>query len=73
VASVSLSDVLEMPLPERLRLAQAIWDSIAEKPDALPVTEAERQELDLRLAAFERDPGAGRSWEEVKAKLQGRK
>ncbi len=69
VANVSLSDVLEMDVPERIRLAQAIWDSIAEVPEAVPLSESDRAEIDRRLEAYYRDPTAGRPWSEVKAKL----
>jgi putative addiction module component (TIGR02574 family) len=66
---VSLADVLEMDVPERIRLAQAIWDSIAEVPEAVPLSESDRAEIDRRLEAYYRDPTAGRPWSEVKAKL----
>jgi hypothetical protein len=37
-----LSDVLELPVSERLKLVWAIWDSIAEAPETLQLTEDER-------------------------------
>ena len=73
MGTVSLSEVLEMDVPERIRLAQAIWDSIAEVPEAVPLSEADRAELDRRLEAYYRDPKAGQPWSEVKAKLLGRR
>jgi len=72
MARVSLSDVLEMDVRERIKLAQAIWDSIAAVPDAVPLSEADKAELDRRLEAYYRDPRAGEPWSEVKAKLLGR-
>jgi putative addiction module component (TIGR02574 family) len=47
--SIRLSDVLELPVAERLKLVEAIWDSIAEAPDALELTEAQRVELDRQM------------------------
>jgi hypothetical protein len=44
-----LSDVLELSVSERLKLVWAIWDSIAEAPETLQLTEDERAELDRRL------------------------
>jgi putative addiction module component (TIGR02574 family) len=73
MGSVSLSEVLEMEVPERIRLAQAIWDSIAQVPDAVPLSEADKAEIDRRLEAYYRDPKAGLPWSEVKAKLLGRR
>jgi putative addiction module component (TIGR02574 family) len=65
-------DALALPLAERIRLAQALWTSIAEAPESFPLTEAERAELDRRLEAYDKDPEAGTSWDEVKARVGGR-
>jgi putative addiction module component (TIGR02574 family) len=66
---VRLSDVLEMPVSERLELVGDIWDSIAQVPDKLELTAAQRAELDCRLEAYRRDPNAGSPWSEVKARI----
>ena len=52
---------------------EEIWDSIAESPDEVALLpEAQRAELDRRLAAYEEpDPQADSTWEEVKAELWG--
>lgn len=68
----SIAEILSLTLPERIRLAQALWDSISEVPEALPLTEAERADLDRRLDAYYRDPGAGSPWEEVKERVRRR-
>jgi putative addiction module component (TIGR02574 family) len=64
-----LSDVLELPVSERLKLVEAIWDSIAEAPEALPLTEEERAELDRRLLDYEKNPADGSPWSEVKERI----
>jgi putative addiction module component (TIGR02574 family) len=64
-----LSDVLELPVSERLKLVEAIWDSIAEVPDALELTEEQRTELDRRLREYEKNPDAGSPWPEVKERI----
>ena len=48
-----------------------IRDSIAAEPDALPLTDEQRAELDQRLADAETNPGRGTPWSEVKARLLG--
>lgn len=63
--AVQISDVLELEIPERIQLAQAIWDSVAEVPDAVALTDSERDELDRRLEAYYRDPNTGSSWPDV--------
>lgn len=67
--AVEMSDVLALDVEERIRLAQAIWDSIVEVPERLVLTDVERQELDSRLEAYYRDPERGSSWSEVKARI----
>ena len=64
-----LRQVLELPVPERVKLVQDIWDSVVEVPDALPLTDRERQELDRRLDDYERNPKLGVPWAELKARL----
>lgn len=58
--------VLELPEPERLEVAEAIWQSL-EDPDSLPLPEWQKDLLDERLAASENE--VGRDWEEVEAAL----
>jgi putative addiction module component (TIGR02574 family) len=67
-----LEEAQRLPVEERIELAGAIWDTVAEDAgtDALPVSAAHRLELDRRLADLEADPNAGRSWEEVRERLE---
>lgn len=67
--SIRLSDVLELSVSERLKLVEAIWDSIADAPEALELSDAQRAELDRRLEEYEANPGAGSPWSEVKARV----
>lgn len=70
--NISIADLLELSVPERIKLAQALWDSIAEAPEALVLADAQREELDRRLEAYYRDPTAGSPWPEVKARILSR-
>ena len=67
--SIRLSDVLELSVSERLKLVEAIWNSIADAPEALELSDAQRSELDRRLEEYERNPGSGSPWSEVKARI----
>jgi putative addiction module component (TIGR02574 family) len=69
--AVRLSDVLELPVSERLALVGEIWDSIAAAPDGLELTAEQRTELDSRIEAYRQDPTAGSPWAEVKARIIG--
>jgi putative addiction module component (TIGR02574 family) len=46
-----------------------LWDSLSQNPDLLPVTDAQKTELDRRLENLQNDPDAGSSWEAVKQRL----
>jgi putative addiction module component (TIGR02574 family) len=61
----------QLSVAERILLVEEIWDSIADDANELPLTEAQRDELDRRLAAYDKNPRAGSPWDEVKARLQG--
>jgi len=56
----------KLTVAERLTLIGELWESLEEDP---PVTDAQKTDLDRRLAAFHADPKAGSSWEEVKARV----
>jgi len=64
-----LSQLLVLPPSERLQLVEAIWDSLVEVPEAVPIDDALRDELDRRLAAYYADPSTARPWAEIKAEL----
>ena len=68
-----LSQLLELPAAERLQLVEAIWDSLLELPEAVPVSDELREELDRRLAAYYAEPASARPWDEIKAELFGTK
>jgi len=65
-----LASILDLSIAERIQLAQDIWDSVAAESDQLPLSDADRQELDRRLAAYRADPTAGASWEVVRARIR---
>jgi putative addiction module component (TIGR02574 family) len=56
-----------LSMEERIVLVQQIWDSIAADPAAVPLTDAQRQELERRVAADDANPDDVVSWERVKA------
>lgn len=62
-------EIDQLSVEERLQIVEVLWDSIVEQPEELPLTDAQRQELDRRLDRYQQDPTAGSSWEEVKQRL----
>ena len=67
MSPTQLEEILGLTVEERIQLVEAIWDSIAEHPESLPVTEAQRKELDRRLADHLMDPQAARPWSQVRS------
>ena len=65
-----IAEILTLPVAERVRLVEAVWDSISAVPEALPLTQWQKEELERRLAEFEADPDAGSSLEEVFARIR---
>jgi putative addiction module component (TIGR02574 family) len=65
-----VAEILALPVAERVRLVEAIWDSIAAVPDALPLTQWQKDELDRRLAELDADPDSGATLEEVFARIR---
>jgi putative addiction module component (TIGR02574 family) len=61
-----------LSVEDRLALVQEIWDSIAAEVEKSPLTEAQRQEVDRRLAAHRANPQAAIPWEEVEAEALAR-
>ena len=49
----------DLPLEERLRLVEDLWDSIAAEEQNVVLTEAQRELLDERLDAYELDGDPG--------------
>jgi putative addiction module component (TIGR02574 family) len=62
-------EILQLSIAERIQLAEDLWDSILERQDEIPLTDAQKQELDRRLERYHQDPTAGSTWESVKQRL----
>jgi len=68
--STNLTDeAKKLSIPDRIQLVEEIWDSIAEESGCFELSEAQKQELDRRLASFKANPIQGRTWEEIKAEF----
>jgi len=56
-------DIASMTSQERLSLLDALWDSLAATPEAIPLTEAQCTELDRRLDDLEVEGPIGIPWD----------
>lgn len=64
-------DFHHLSVPERIALAQALWDSIAGQPRP-PLSEAKRAELARREAEDDANPDDVVPWEQAKAEILAR-
>ena len=61
-----------LPIDERIRIVEDLWDSIARDQRALPLTQDQVAELDRRLDAFEIDGDLGRPARDVISEIRKR-
>jgi putative addiction module component (TIGR02574 family) len=69
-ADTLIDEASKLSPSERLRIAQALWQSAWDDQADVPLTDDQRDELDRRLADYEANPDAGESWENVRARLE---
>ncbi len=65
-------DLRKLPVEERIRLVEDLWDSIAKDQNALELTPEQMVELDRRLDVYESDRDAGRPADEVILEIRRR-
>jgi len=70
VSKATRDELLRLTTAERIQVAQDLWDSVAEDPTALSLSDSQRTVLDERLAAYEADPQAGSTWDEVRERVR---
>ena len=66
------ADILNLSVSERIQLVEDIWDSIAEVPEAIPLTDQQKEELDRRLKEYHKDPTQGSTWNVVRETIRKR-
>lgn len=58
-------DLDALSTEERLELIERVWNSLCRRPEAVPLTDEQRRDLDGRLDELERNGPDGLSWDEV--------
>jgi putative addiction module component (TIGR02574 family) len=61
-----------LPVAERLKLIEDLWDSIDAETAALPLPDWQRDEIDGRLDALDAGSSVGAPWEEVRRRITGK-
>ena len=63
-------DILDLSVSERIQLAQDIWDSVAQVPESLALSDEEKAEIERRLEAYHKDPDRGSPWAVVRDRIR---
>jgi len=66
-------DITALSREEQLQLLEKLWDSLSSTPKAIPLTNAQREELDRRLDALDREGPVGIPAEKVLGRLHTRR
>ncbi len=67
------ADVLNLSVSERIQLAVDIWDTIAEVPEEVGLSDEQKAELDRRLDAYHKNPEGGSPWGMVRERIRCRR
>jgi putative addiction module component (TIGR02574 family) len=68
--AATLAQIATLPVDQRLKLVQAIWDGIAAE-EALPgLSDDQKRELDRRVAELDSNPDDVLTWEQIKARVR---
>lgn len=62
-------EALQLPVEERLQLAEALWESVEGGPVQAEIPEWQKAILAERIAEDDADPESGSPWEEVKQRI----
>jgi putative addiction module component (TIGR02574 family) len=67
-----MSDIVihDLSPADRLALISELWDSL--EPGEVPITPAQREELDRRLSTADADARRGKTWSVLQADLRRR-
>jgi putative addiction module component (TIGR02574 family) len=70
VNAALLQAVKSLPLPDRLELVDALWETITAEGYEPPLSESQSAELQRRLEEHRSSPTSAIPWESLKAELE---
>jgi len=65
-------DIMRLSRDEQLDLLDQLWESLGRDPEALPLSDFQREELDRRLDELDVEGPTGLSWDEVVTQIRSR-
>jgi len=68
--NVRLEDLAALPLQQRIKLVEDLWNSIAAELEKSPVSEDVKAEIRRRREEYVRDPSCAVDWDVVRRRLE---
>jgi putative addiction module component (TIGR02574 family) len=65
-------DVERLTRDEQLELLDKLWESLGRDPQALPLSEEQQRDLDVRLDELELNGASGLSWDEAAKQIRSK-
>ena len=56
MSDADVAEILKLPVEDRLRLVELLWESLSENPSVVPLSDAHRLAIDDELAEHRRNP-----------------
>lgn len=69
---MSISEVRQLPIREKLKMMEVLWEDLQSRVEAAPIPEAHKRLLDKRQAAVEAGTEEVLNWDDVKDDLHSR-
>ena len=67
----AMATLAALPVPERIKALQALWESIPPEAPGEGLTDEQRQLFARRTAELDANPGVALTWEQIKARVKG--
>ena len=68
--NTDIPQLLQLSAGQRLQLIGELWDSLADTPEVVPLTDWQKEELARRKAEYLAHPESAVSWEEAKEQIR---
>ena len=68
---LDISGLRALPVADRLKLIEELWDSIDAESAGVPLPDWHRAEIDRRLDALDAGTSVGAPWEQVRRRITG--
>ena len=69
IADQYISDIANLPIPEQIRVLQAVWDALP-IDTSVPTHHEAKTELDLRMQRYRDNPDSAMSVSELRGRLK---